>query len=81
MRNLEVKMWCKAVKAKEAVRDFFKNEKGDTNVIAIVLILVVVIALVVVFREAIGNLFTSLWGTVMGNAEKVDKEFQVPTKS
>ena len=42
----------------------FKNDESGMEIIAVVLILIVVIALGVVFRKAIGNLFTSLWEAV-----------------
>ena len=44
-------------KAKEgvqsAVKKFFQNEQGDTNMISIIIILVIVVGLAIVFRKNI----------------------------
>ncbi|MCR5122711.1 MAG: hypothetical protein K6B74_09860 [Ruminococcus sp.] len=42
----------------------FKNDESGMEIIAVVLILIIVIALAVVFRKAIGNLFVQLWASV-----------------
>lgn len=51
----------KYVQGKMAVNSFKENEKGEVNIIAIVLIIIVVIALVVIFRDQIESLITNLF--------------------
>ena len=48
-------------KVENAVRDFLNEERGDTNIIAIILIIIVVIALVGIFREQMIEIVTSLF--------------------
>ena len=54
-------------KARNA-KKFFLDERGDTTIIAIVLVLVVVIALAVVFRDNIIELANTAWDKVFGNS-------------
>lgn len=44
--------------------NWFKEEKGANEIIAIVLILAVVIALAVVFRKQIVDMANSLWDSI-----------------
>lgn len=57
-----------AEKAKETVvnevKNFVTDEKGDTNIISIVIILVIVVGLAIVFRSNIENLFNAIWNKV-----------------
>ncbi len=53
------------------VHDFFVDEEGDTNLISIVVVLVIVMALAVVFRKNIAEIVTKMWkqiGTDAGSA-------------
>lgn len=50
------------------VREFLTKENGDTNIIAIVLIMVVVVGLAVVFRENITSLITKMWTKITTDA-------------
>lgn len=54
-------MYVKGLMAKDRIVSLMKNERGETNIIAIIIILAIVIALAIVFRKAIGNLFNSIW--------------------
>ena len=51
-------------KAKCKVMSFFKDETGDTNIIAIILLIIVVIAMAVIFRNQIANVINSLFNRV-----------------
>lgn len=51
-------------KAKCKVMSFFEDETGDTNIIAIILLIVVVIAMAVIFRKQIANVINSLFNRV-----------------
>lgn len=57
-----------AEKAKETVvnevKNFVTDEKGDTNVISIVIILVIVVGLAIIFRQSIASLFDAIWSKV-----------------
>lgn len=57
-----VKYW----KAKEAVKSFFEEERGDSHIIAVILVLVVVVGLAVVFRKNITELLSNLWTGITG---------------
>lgn len=63
-----VKYW----KAKEAVKSFFEEERGDSHIVAVILVLVVVIGLAVYFKDSIGSLITTLWGKISGAADSFD---------
>ena len=71
MLSLEVKVMNGLWRAKntvgKAVHDFFVDEEGDTNLISIVLVLVVVLALAVVFRKNIANMVNGMWGKIEGD--------------
>lgn len=47
------------------LKRFVKDERGDSNIVAIILIIVVVIALVAIFRERM----SAIIGTVMDKIE------------
>ncbi len=57
-----VKYW----KAKEAVKSFFEEERGDSHIIAVILVLVIVVGLAVLFRDKIGELLGKLWTNITG---------------
>lgn len=69
MSKLATKIYFKGVMAKHKFVKLFKNERGDTNIIAIIIILAIVIALAIVFRSAIGKLFDSIWEGITGDVE------------
>lgn len=59
----------KIFQAKEAMRSFIKKENGDTNVISVIIILVVVIGLAILFRDNIRDLANSIWDRINTDAE------------
>ncbi len=64
-------LWRWKEHAKGMVHDFFVDEEGDTNLISIVVVLVIVMALAVVFRKNIAEIVTKMWkqiGTDAGSA-------------
>ena len=69
MSKLVNKMCFKALAAKDKVMNVLRNEKGETNLVAIILILAVVIALVVIFKDYLVDLFDSIWESIGGDAE------------
>lgn len=61
--------WRMKERAKEAVRNFLLDEEGDTNMISIVIILVIVIGLAALFRKNIVDFVVKLWDGIMNDAE------------
>jgi len=70
MSNLVNKLYFKSLMAKEKVARLLKNERGDTNIIAIIIILAIVIALAIIFRKSIMSLFDSIWKSITGDVTK-----------
>lgn len=56
------------VAVKQGVKEFFTDEEGDTNIIAVILLLVIVIALAVMFRDNIGELAKGMFNKVFEDA-------------
>ena len=49
---------------KQLIKDFIKDEKGETNIVAIILIIVIVIGLVVIFKDRISSLIENLFDKI-----------------
>ena len=69
MSKLANKLYFKAIAAKNNALKLLKNEKGDTNLVAIILILAVVIALVVIFRGKIEKILDQIWTAIGGDVD------------
>lgn len=61
MLGLEVCMMNKLIKAKERFAEKISEERGDTNIISVIIILVVVIGLATLFKTNIGKLANDIW--------------------
>ena len=57
------------IKAK--LQRFLNDERGDVNIVSIVVLIGVAVLLAIVFKDAIGGLLTSLLDTIKGNAGDV----------
>ncbi len=72
MLEYEVRAMLALGRAKDAVvkgvHNFFVDENGDTNLISIVVVLVIVLALAVTFRKNIATLVNNLWKQVFADA-------------
>lgn len=66
MQNLQNFLIAKYVAAKMKAEGFFKSEKGEANIISVILVLAIVIALVVIFKENISKMVGKIW-TNIGN--------------
>ncbi len=64
MTDLLDKVEWQFMKAKAKIIAALHDEKGEVNMIAIILIIVIVIALAAVFKERIGKVVTSLFKRV-----------------
>lgn len=60
--DIMVKYW----RAKEAFKSFLEEERGDSHIIAVILVLVVVVGLAVIFKDSIADLLDSLWDKITG---------------
>lgn len=69
MQNLQNFLIAKYVAAKMKAESFLKSEKGEANIIAVILVLAIVIALVVVFRSNIETMVNKIWGAISGNLD------------
>ena len=61
LTNLYVMAQSHAIVFKNRVVRFFKDEKGEVNIIAIIVILAIALALAIIFRNQIVKLFDSIW--------------------
>ena len=75
MSNFMNGLYVKGLMAFNRVSKVFKNERGDTNIIAIIIILAIVIALAIVFRKSIGSLFTSIWSGITDDVTEATSAF------
>lgn len=73
MSNLINKLYAKSLMAKENVKKLWKEERGEANIIALILILVIVIGLVILFKDAISSLVGDIIGKFTGQAQEVLK--------
>ena len=72
LTNLYVMAQTKAILFKNKVANFFKDEKGEVNIIAIIVILAIALALAVIFRNQIVKLFDQIWDGIWGDANNQD---------
>ncbi len=63
--RIELFMWI----VKERFNKLVRDEKGEVNVVAIVVLIGIAIALAVIFRKAISQLLTDLLDAIRGKAE------------
>ena len=62
----------RANEMKNKVAKFFKDEKGEVNIIAIIVILAIALALAVIFRNQIVKLFDQIWDGIWSDADNQD---------
>lgn len=63
--DIMVKYW----RAKEAFKSFLEEERGDSHIIAVILVLVVVVGLAVLFKDQITALVTNMWKKITDTAK------------
>lgn len=71
MSKLTNKLCLKVLKAKHSALKMLKNERGEANIIAIILVLAIVIALAVIFRKQLSDLFNKIWGSLFSEVDDV----------
>ena len=55
---------------KMKAKEFFTNEDGAVDIVAIVVLIGIAVLLALVFQEQVTNLLKSLFDTISGNATK-----------
>lgn len=56
--------------AKLKLKKLFTDEKGEVNIVAIVVLIGIAVLLALIFKEQIENLLKTLFGTITENANK-----------
>mgnify|MGYP004489417897 CR=1 FL=1 len=56
--------------AKLKAEDFFKDENGAVDIVAIVVLMGIVVLVALVFKDKLSRLVTDLFTTITGNATK-----------
>lgn len=67
MSKIMNKLYFKGLSVLAKTKETLKDEQGDTNIIAIIIILAIVIALAIVFRNQIMALFNKIWNSLFDN--------------
>lgn len=62
------KLYCKALIAKMLLVEKLKSEKGEVNIVAIVILIGIAVLLAIFFRGAIENLLNTLFNTINQSA-------------
>lgn len=57
-----------AEKAKGRIKEFWKQEKGGSEIVAVIVLIAVVMLLAVLFKEQLANLVTTIWNSINANA-------------
>ncbi|MBE6841919.1 MAG: hypothetical protein E7510_03695 [Ruminococcus sp.] len=71
MANVTAKATMKMMAAKARVKEMLRDERGEVNLIAILLIIVVVVGLVIIFRDNIEDLIDSIFNNINEGIEEV----------
>ena len=71
MTALLNKIFFKGLELKAKAIDMVKKEDGETNIIAIILILAIVIALAIIFKSQLSSLFNKIWSSLFDNVDSV----------
>ena len=71
MTKLMDKMYFKGLELKTKMGRLLKDEKGETNIIAIILILVIVIGLVIIFKGHIETMVKNIWLKINQDASSI----------
>lgn len=58
-----------ALMAKMKLRELLTDEKGEVNIVAIVVLIGIAVLLALIFKEEIEKLLRSLFGTINENAQ------------
>ena len=69
------RLWRATESVREAVKDFFTTEDGDTNFISIIVVLIIVLGLAALFRKQIGELVSGWWEKITASGEAATEDW------
>lgn len=61
-------LFCLKMWAKNKVDRFLNDERGEVNIVAIVILIGIAVVLAIIFKDAISNLIKDLLNQISGNA-------------
>ena len=68
---LGVRLWGIVDKARIKLEGFLRDERGDVNVVSIVILIGIAVLLAAFFKDQIRDLLENLFRTITGNAENI----------
>mgnify|MGYP003289087984 CR=1 FL=1 len=72
LTKLYVAAQVKSMMLKDTIRNILSEERGEVNIIAIVIILAIALALAVIFKDNIEQIFDSIWNGIFEDVSKLD---------
>ena len=75
LTNAYVKCSNALFNAKTSVKRLAHEEKGGAEIIATIILVAIVVLLALFFREQIGSLVSSIWGSITGQSEQITASF------
>lgn len=70
---LGVRLWSVVDKARIKFEGFLRDERGDVNIVSIVVLIGIAVLLAIIFKERIEGLVKSLFDTISTNADNLVK--------
>ena len=70
MNRLDRAVLAVKCRAGRCIRDFFEEERGDVNIVSMVVLIGVAVLMAMLFKNQIKSLLESLLGTITSNATK-----------
>lgn len=58
-----------AGRAKESVKNFWKQEKGGSEIVAVIVLIAIVMLLAVLFKDQLSDLVERIWNSINANAD------------
>lgn len=71
MSKLANRIYFKGLQARMKLSKLWKNESGEANIIAIILVLAIVIALAIIFKNQLTALFNKIWNGLFQNVDNI----------
>lgn len=71
MKEFFNKLYIMILMAAANAKKVLEDERGETNIIAIILVLAIVIALALVFKNSLLSLFNQIWTEIVGDVSGV----------
>lgn len=71
MSKLAAFICLKKLMVEEKLNELLKNEDGEASIIAIILVLAIVIALAIIFRNQLTALFNKIWSSLFQNVDSL----------